>query len=234
MSYCVNCGVELGEELKRCPLCGTPVINPNEAGEETAETFFPKRQPDIKPVSKKELALLLSSMFASVALCCGLLNLVLRPDAVWSLYAVGACAMMWIWFVVPLLLRRLPLIAKTAVNSAALALYVFLIAVKLDGMNWFLQIALPIIFFGAAVVILDCVVIRKGRRSILASVVIFLIEIGLMSVVIELTVDYFIRECWSPAWSLIILAVCTGLSVPLLVVRAVPSLREEVRRRFHL
>ncbi len=34
MSYCVNCGVELQKSEPRCPLCGTEVVNPNEAGEE--------------------------------------------------------------------------------------------------------------------------------------------------------------------------------------------------------
>ena len=30
MSYCVNCGVKLEETLNKCPLCNTPIINPNE------------------------------------------------------------------------------------------------------------------------------------------------------------------------------------------------------------
>ena len=30
MSYCVNCGVELERSQKSCPLCSTPVINPND------------------------------------------------------------------------------------------------------------------------------------------------------------------------------------------------------------
>ena len=29
MSYCVHCGVELDEQAKRCPLCGTPVVDPS-------------------------------------------------------------------------------------------------------------------------------------------------------------------------------------------------------------
>ena len=29
MSYCVQCGVRLAQQEKKCPLCGTPVINPN-------------------------------------------------------------------------------------------------------------------------------------------------------------------------------------------------------------
>ena len=32
MSYCVNCGVELEKDAKRCPLCTAPVINPFEDG----------------------------------------------------------------------------------------------------------------------------------------------------------------------------------------------------------
>ena len=34
--------------------------------------------------------------------------------------------------------------------------------------------------------------------------------------------------------NLLVLAVCLVITIPLVVVRRVPSLREEVRRRFHL
>ena len=30
MSYCVNCGVELDATASFCPLCHTPVVNPNQ------------------------------------------------------------------------------------------------------------------------------------------------------------------------------------------------------------
>ena len=32
MSYCVNCGVELDATASFCPLCHTPVLNPEPAG----------------------------------------------------------------------------------------------------------------------------------------------------------------------------------------------------------
>lgn len=41
MSYCVNCGVELGKGLKKCPLCGTKVINPAALKKEEGEPFSP-------------------------------------------------------------------------------------------------------------------------------------------------------------------------------------------------
>ena len=61
MSYCVNCGVELGISLKECPLCNTPVINPH-VEMISSDTFFPSEGGDIKPVSRIELAILISSV----------------------------------------------------------------------------------------------------------------------------------------------------------------------------
>ena len=44
MSYCVNCGVELDETLRRCPLCGTEVINPNQrSAPDPAARPFPSK-----------------------------------------------------------------------------------------------------------------------------------------------------------------------------------------------
>ncbi|MEG1385319.1 MAG: hypothetical protein RSD08_08485, partial [Oscillospiraceae bacterium] len=43
MSYCVNCGVELAESEKRCPLCNTEVINPSKPEHRVREYPYPKR-----------------------------------------------------------------------------------------------------------------------------------------------------------------------------------------------
>ena len=234
MSYCVNCGVELGKGLRRCPLCGTPVYNPNEIEIQSQEPFFPEKQETIAPVSKKELALLLSAMFASVAACCVLLNLALRPDVRWSLYAVGAAGMLWIWFVPPLLWRKMPYLMKVFGNLCAVSLYVLLIALASGGLRWYLHLALPILFAGAVVVMAVCGLLKNRHPSILSSSVFVLLGLGAMCVAVEYFVDRFLAGRWNPGWSLIVLAVCVGLSVPLIVVRRVPSLREEARRRFHL
>ena len=234
MSYCVNCGTELGKDLKRCPLCGTLVINPNDVDRDVEIPFFPTRQEAVKPVSKKELALLLSVMFASVAVCCGLLNLALRRDIPWSLYAVGAAAMLWIWFVLPLIWRKMPPLARIAADICAVALYVLLIALASGGMEWYKGLALPIIICAAVICIAAGFLLRGGKRSNLMSVVICLVCAGIMAVSVELCLDVFLNTVWKPGWSLIVLAVCVGFSVPLVIVRLVPSLREEARRRFHL
>ena len=234
MPYCVNCGVKLNDDAKACPLCGTPVIHPGKAEKPAGKPFFATRQEKIQPVSKKELALLLSVMFASVCICCGLLNLALRPDLWWSLYAVGAGIMLWIFFVPPLLWRRMPVLLKTFVNLCAVALYVLLIALASGGLDWYFRLALPILFTATLLVLLLCDLMREGRSSILTSVILVLLAAGVLCLAIDLFVDRYLTGTCSPGWSLVVLAVCVGLSVPLLVIRLVPSLREEVRRRFHL
>ena len=151
MSYCVNCGVELDSTASFCPLCRTPVVNPRQPVDTGSSPPFPTERREVPPASKAELAILVSSMLASVAVCCGLLNLVLRSGHIWSLYVIGAAAMLWVWLVPPLLLRTMHLYLRLSADVLAVALYVFLISVDLDGSAWYWHLALPIILLlGAA------------------------------------------------------------------------------------
>ena len=97
MSYCVNCGVELDETASFCPLCHTPVYNPNQPVNEAAPKPFPTERKEVPPSSKLPIAILISTVLASVAVCCGILNLFLKTQHTWSLYVIGAAIMLWIW-----------------------------------------------------------------------------------------------------------------------------------------
>ena len=108
MSYCVNCGVELDRDAAACPLCQTPVINPVCPPDPQAIPNFPMERQEVESVDHRELAILLSAMTVCTGVCCGLLNFVLWRGAPWSLFVVGACAVLWVWLVPPLLLRRAP------------------------------------------------------------------------------------------------------------------------------
>ena len=76
--------------------------------------------------------------------------------------------------------------------------------------------------------------LRGRRRSLLTSVVLTLCTIALFALSIEFFADRFAGGPWRPGWSLVVLTVCVALCIPLIVVRNVPNLREEARRRFHL
>ena len=153
MSYCVHCGVELDPTASFCPLCHTPVADPRQPVDTGSPKPFPTRRGEVAPVSKVEVGLLITAMLASVAVCCGVLNLFLHAGRAWSLYVIGAAAMLWLWLVPPLLARGMHLLLRLAVGVGAVLLYVYLISVDLDGRTWFLGLAAPLILWGGAVLL---------------------------------------------------------------------------------
>lgn len=233
MSYCVNCGVELDRTAERCPLCHTPVLNPNELIDRDSPRPFPMERAEVPVETKWELAVLLSAMLASVSVCCGVLNLFLHGAGAWSLYISGAALMLWIFLVPPLLRRGLSVPVRLLGNMAAVAVYVLAIAWNLHGLHWYVHLALPLILWLGAVLMTDWLLLRK-KRSILTTITTIIGAVGIFPFGVELLVDRYLREVWEPGWSLVVLTVCVALMIPLIVVRRVPSLREEVRRRFHM
>ena len=172
-----------------------------------APPYFPANSATVQPASRREAAILLTAMLVSVSLCCGLLNLFLPTDRPWCLYVIGAAMMLWVWFALPM---------------------------DLGGSRWFRGLALPMIGWAGVLVFLLSFLLRGGRRSTLSAIALIIGAAGLLAMGIEFCIDRYFRGVWQPGWSLIVLAVCVGLIIPLRIVRRVPSLREEARRRFNL
>lgn len=234
MSYCVNCGVELDPTAAFCPLCQTPVHNPKQPVDRESPAPFPAERGEVILASRGEAAVLVTAMLGSVALCCGLLNLFLRTSHIWSLYVIGAAAMLWVFAVPPLLWRKLPLPVVTVLDVAAIGLYVLLIALELDGLDWYLHLALPATALLGLVLLAQVLLLRNRRLSILSTISLVVASIAIFIVGLELLGDLYFHGAWGPSWSLVVLIVAAALEIPLIVVRRVRGLREEVRRRFHM
>lgn len=201
MSYCVNCGVELDSTASFCPLCRTPVVNPRQPVDTGSPPPFPTERREVPPASKAELAILVSSMLASVAVCCGLLNLVLRSGHIWSLYVIGAAAMLWVWLVPPLLLRTMHLYLRLSADVLAVALYVFLISVDLDGSAWYWHLALPIILLLGAALLFLGFMMGARPRSTLSRITLVIGTTGVFLSGVELLIDRYFLGRWQPGWS---------------------------------
>lgn len=232
MSYCVNCGVELDRTAESCPLCHTPVLNPQELVDRQGPRPFPTEKGEVPLPAKWELALLISAMLASVSVCCGVLNLFLRTGHIWSLYVIGAAVMLWIFLVPPLLRRGLSPVVQLLCDLGAVAVYLLAIAWNLKGLGWYVHLALPILGW------LGCLILalmwQFRRRSVITSITLTIGAAGLFPVGVELACDLYFRQAYQPRWSLVVLTVAVALVIPLIVVRRVPSLREEARKRFHM
>lgn len=232
MSYCVHCGVELDQTARACPLCGTPVQDPAASIDTAGARPYPTRSTPVEPPGKGEVAKLLTATLVSAAAVCALLNLFLDPGVLWSLYVVGGAATLWLWAAPPLLLPKLPLWGKLLIDGAAVAGYLLLISWSLDGLDWYLGLALPMTLTLTALA-LGLGFFLPGR-SILTSVTLLLGAVGFYCLTIELFIDLWTSGRWQPVWSLVVAAACTAAMAVLVTVRAVPGLRELVRRKFHM
>ena len=75
---------------------------------------------------------------------------------------------------------------------------------------------------------------RFSKAVVKYRVAILIVALALLALGVEACIDRFLDGAWRPGWSIIVLAVCIGLVIPLCVFRCVPTLREELRRRFSL
>lgn len=231
MSYCVNCGVELDRDAVACPLCQTPVLNPVCPPDPHAIPNFPLERKEVEPVDHRELAILLSAMAVCAGLCCGLLNLVLLWRGVpWSLFVIGACSMLWVWLVPPLLLRKAPSVVFLLFDLLAVGGLLVLIGAATHGHTWLVGIALPV-WAGFSLILLT-IWLLAGKRSFLSRSLLVLGGLVLFLLWLEFIIDRFLGA-YHPMWSLIAAAVGITLMLPLAVIRTRPNLRRQVRRRFH-
>ncbi len=234
MSYCVNCGVELDGTAAFCPLCQAPVRNPYQPVDRDSPSPFPVEPSEVPLPPQRAAAALVSAMLGSVAVCCGLLNIILLARHIWSLYVIGAAVMLWVFIVPPLLWRKLPLPVMTLLDAAAIGLYILLIAWELDGLDWYVHLALPAVVLLGVILLVQVLLLQKGKRSILTTIALVIASVAVYVAGLELLADLYFHGEWGPSWSLVVLIVAGALEIPLLVVRRVPSLRREVRRRFHM
>lgn len=232
MSYCVHCGVELDPTAAACPLCGTPVNDPASPRDTVSPPPYPTQSSTVELPGKGELALLLTVILCAVAAVCGVLNIFLNPGRLWCLYAIGGIVTVWFWLILPLLLPRLPGGVKVLLDGVAVAVYLFLISLDLDGLDWFLGLALPIVL--ALTGVLLALTVCLPRRSILTTATLVIGAVAVSCLLIELFIDLWTVGEWRPLWSLVTTAACAAMMGVLIVVRRVPGLRAWARRQFHL
>lgn len=170
------------------------------------------------------------AMAVCAGVCCGLLNFFLWPGVPWSLFVVGACAVLWVWLVPPLLLRRSPSVVLLLLDLLAVGGLLVLIGMVLHGNVWLYGIALPV-WAGFSLILLAIWMTAKNR-SFLSRAMLILGGLALFLVWLEYIIDCFLGA-YHPMWSLIAAAVAVTLMLPLAVIRTRPNLRRQVRRRFH-
>ncbi len=233
MSYCVNCGVKLDASLKRCPLCDTPVLNPNEFHALTPPSPFPAEKGQVEVVKRRDLAILLLVVLISSAAVCGLLNLLVFSRSAWSLYVIGACLLIWVLAFPAVLNTRIPIYGCLLCDGLAAALYQYLISFNTAGQEWFFRLALPLTALLTALAISFALLVRGISSAFLMVALYASLELAALCIGIELLIRRFLYLPLRLTWSAIVLAICTVIAVALVTILTLTPLRDEVRKRLH-
>ena len=231
--YCVNCGVELADSETVCPLCGTRVFHPD-LPRKQAPSPYPA-DPHGKPeeVNRSGILFVMTMLALLPAVICLLCDWRINGSIVWSGYAAGGVALLYITVVLPLWFRHPNPAIFVPVDFAAIALFLLYINFAVGG-HWFLSFAFPVT---GAIALLITAVVTLMRYVPGGALYIFggaLILTGGLNVLIEflLHITFGIEGMF--VWSIYPLTVCVLLGVMLLVVAVCKPLRRSLHRKFFL
>lgn len=139
--YCVKCGVSLEDGSRSCPLCGTPVWNPENTVRNTH--YNPELYPELRGRGHITPLALISMVFIIIPLACLIACLNYYGQPAWSAYVIAGFVFLYIAAVLPSWLPRYNPVIFIPVSFAALELLLWFINLYTGG-NWFLSFAFPV------------------------------------------------------------------------------------------
>lgn len=225
--YCVKCGVKLQDGIQSCPLCMTPVWNPDGLN---PNPRYPEDMPK-NPIETKLPAAIFFTIICAVSILVLLvICLNLYGELRWVGYPIFAIVLFYILCVIPLWFKNPNPVVFWPINFAAVALYLFYINEKVNG-HWFFSFALPIVVLIAIdsiTVITLAKYVKKGGLFIAGGAVLFL---GIASVIIEFfqSITFNTRMF---TWSLYALSGFTGFGIFLIIAGIYKPLKDYLKQHF--
>ena len=231
--YCINCGVELADSEKSCPLCQTVVFHPT-LTQLKGEPLYPSQQNPARKIRPWGLLIVVTALlFLLPVITTILIDLQVRGSITWSGYVVGALAFLYVAAVLPAWFHRPNPVIFVPCDFVALGLFLLYINLVTDG-RWFLTFAFPVLgglgLIVTAVITL-CRYIHRFRLYIFGGAS---ITLGLFMPVLELLLNYTFHRPRFIAWSLYPLSSLVILGAILLVVALCKPVRESFSKRFFL
>ncbi len=224
--YCVKCGVRLQEGAERCPLCDTPVWNPEAL---SAEKSYPDTLPEHYRESSLPLAITMTVVCAVAAAVILTICYRLYGELRWGGYAAWGVLLFYITAILPCWFRKPRAEVFVPAGFTAAALYTLYVCEKTGG-NWFLRFALPVLVLCCVLTTgMVCLLkyVRRGRLFIFGG---FFLALGGVTVLAE----FFERLAFGTKmfhWSLYTLVGFGAVGVFLLLAGMVRPLRRALERR---
>ncbi|MBR6514256.1 MAG: hypothetical protein IKT46_05410 [Clostridia bacterium] len=233
MSYCVNCGVELAEYIKKCPLCSTEVINPNQPYDFANTPPYPEYEPITKQrVSIKTMLGILAVIFAVPIAVCLVADL---SDSMltWSGYIISSLFTIYTIIVSALVIHRRSVLLEQIFDYGAISLLLIYIEYQSKG-GWLLSFALPLLG-GIALSTLFVTFLAKVLNKRILTVISFAsFVLGALCVLCDFLIKFNFYNSISIGWSLYPLISLTAIGTVLIVIDSNSYLKRRLAKKFFI
>lgn len=230
MSYCVNCGVKLKSSEKKCPLCKTKVINPNNKFN-NYEEVYPNKIEYFKNINYKYILKLLTMIFTLVSVIVLILDYIISKEITWSAYVIFSIIYLICTF--QYILQKNIYLAHI-LELFGTELFMFIVAILNNGINWYLYLIAPFIFIVWTYVMLFTILIKTKKGNIFHKIssILFLDSISLLG--IELAIDLYKYNKITFNWSIYASIPITLLALIVLYISFNHKLMDEIKQRIFI
>jgi len=235
MPYCVNCGVELNQNARKCPLCATIVVHPARLEQENVRAADdPKPIDDIGAFDKKLWIKLVSIILAVPVLLTLAIDGVLMDGISWSLYVAASLLLVWVWMTSPFYCKPNCYGIWITINAVALLVYLFFVEFMSGTLGWFLPLALPVtVSLYISVLLLTRLIRRKIIRELQIPALVIL-TMGFLSMVINASISLYKLGKIQLGWSLLILIPAMAIAAIGFVLQGRRWIVEELKHWFRI
>lgn len=230
--YCINCGVELADHEKRCPLCKTLVCNPDFV-RPNAPTPYPRRPEGREEMNRSGVLFILSFIFLTLMFLSVASDLSINNGLIWSGYAIGALLLGYLIIVLPLWFKAPNPLIFVSADFVGVMAYLYAINYFVGG-DWFFTFALPVTAMLGGII---CGVIAALRYVHRGALFIFggaFILLGMALTAAELLMNLTFHYTRGLIWSAYPLIVFILLGIMLIIIATCTPLRESLKRKFFM
>jgi len=232
MSYCVNCGVELSDNEKKCPLCMTEVINPKKPYAPTEKRNYPNTPVfGYKSGYRGLLAPLALLMLIPVVICITA-NILTSGEITWSGYIVISILLSWLYIFPPLAAKKARPLLYLSLDIIGAAVFLYYVNL-FSGGDWFFGIALPLTVTVGVIVFLLTVLFIRVPMLMLNRAAVTLFSAAVLAGCIEYVLDLRYVGHAEPDWSVYVIITLCILSLCCLLLSRNKKLKERARRTLH-
>ncbi len=194
MSYCVNCGVELDKSAKKCALCSTRVVNPNEPQkkENTEPTPFSEKPFVPAEIKRRFVAYVITMVMLIPNIACTFINAIFYKDGFWSFYVSTTSFLLWVMFVFPFYTKKLRPYLMWFVDTLGVCAYVFFFFVMgYEGKEkWYFSTALPIILIVSSLTLIYMLWVKSKKRHWVLKLLLITVDVSVFSFVCGLILEF--------------------------------------------